>query len=110
MNECVRHRAISRRNSALIAAGVGIVALGSLGFVAAERFGLLTWSVKTEINGVEVDSRQVTPDADGKASFTVNAGEGAADVQITQTSDGQKQITVDLSGGAESATVKSEPK
>lgn len=107
MQEFEPQRAASRRRRTLIAAGACVVALGSVGFVAADRMGLLPWHVTTEVNGKVVDQRDVTPDENGQASFTVDTERGAADVIVTQSPDGQKQISVELSGGdGDSATVQ----
>jgi hypothetical protein len=95
----------------VLGVALAIVVLGSLGFAAAGGVGLLkSWFVTTEINGQVIDTREVVPDENGYASFTIpvpdTEGEAEISTTIQGTGDGHKTINVTLSGNEEGAQVE----
>ena len=96
-----------------------VLVLGSVAFAAAGGVGLIkSWFVTTEINGEVVDVREIVPNEDGSASFTipVTAAEGENTISLSlegeaNPGEGDQQIaTITIEGTTDSDGVHVEIK
>lgn len=98
----------------LVIPAVGILLIGGAAFVAAGGLTMVrSWFVTTAVDGQIVDTRAVTPNADGSASFTVPVGpprEGGKTVALTLEGDGAdggaKTVNVTVDGENAQVEVK----
>lgn len=93
------------RRNALIAASVGLAALGSLGFVAARELGLI--HVTLQGSDGSIANADMTPDENGTAIMRVQKDDGSVtEVKVQRVQDGgQQTMSVNVSGGSGTATV-----
>ena len=104
-----RYRVVVPVLAILVIAGVAFAAAGGVALVKS-------WFVTTKINGEVVDTRQVVPNEDGSATFSVPVGPAQEGTQVVEMSiegdgsdaGGMKTVTITSDGDSAKVEIKPE--
>jgi hypothetical protein len=104
-----RYRVLVPVLAILVIAGVAFAAAGGVALVKS-------WFVTTKINGEVVDTREVVPNEDGSAKFSVPVGPPQGDTQVVEMSiegdgsdaGGMKTVTITSDGNTAEVEIKPE--
>jgi hypothetical protein len=103
-----RYRVVVPVLAILVIAGVAFAAAGGVALVKS-------WFVTTKINGEVVDTREVVPNEDGSAKFSVPIGPPQQGTQVVEMSiagddsGGTKTVNVTSDGNTAEVEIKPEP-
>ncbi len=103
-----RYRVVVPVLAILVIAGVAFAAAGGVALVKS-------WLVTTKINGEVVDTREVVPNEDGSAKFSVPVGPPSGGTQTVEMSiagddsGGTKTVNVTSDGNTAEVEIKPEP-